>query len=112
MFNIHSIKTKLVVVLAIIMGLLLLGQILFITPIIKEANRETAFIINGFVFAFIVCAVILTVICQVAFRPLNSLLENIKSGKFQTGKKYPKHEVGQLAKEFNSVYSNLLQSGK
>ena len=36
MFNIHSIKTKLVVVLAVIMGLLLLGQILFIAPIIKK----------------------------------------------------------------------------
>ena len=36
MFNIHSIKTKLVAVLAIIMGLLLLGQVLFITPIITK----------------------------------------------------------------------------
>jgi len=112
MFNIHSIKTKLVVVLAVIMGLLLLGQILFITSIIKEANRETSFIISGFVLAFIIYAVILIVIIQKTFKPLNSLLENIKSGKFQPGKKYPKHEVGQLAKEFNSVYSNLLQSGK
>ena len=84
MFNIHSIKTKLVAVLAVIMGLLLLGQILFITSIIKEANRETSFIISGFVLAFIICAVILIVIIQITFRPLNSLLENIKSGKFQT----------------------------
>jgi len=112
MLNIHSIKTKLVAVLAVIMGLLLLGQILFISSIIKEANRETSFIISAFVLAFIIYAVILTVLCQVAFRPLNSLLENIKSGKFQTGKKYPKHEVGQLAKEFDSIYSNLLHSNK
>jgi len=80
--------------------------------IIKEANRKTAFIINGFVIAFIICALVLIVLCQVAFRPLNSLLEKIKSGKFQTDNKYPKHEVGQLAKEFNSIYSNLLQSDK
>jgi len=112
MFNIHSIKTKLIAVLAVIMGLLLLGQILFISSVIKEASRETAFIISAFVLAFIICAVILIVIIQITFRPLNNLLENIKSGKFQTGNKYPKHEIGQLAKEFNSVYSNLLQSGK
>jgi len=112
MFNIHSIKTKLAGVLAVIMGLLLLGQILFITSIIKEANRETSFIISGFVLAFVICAVILMVIIQIIFRPLDSLIENIKSGKFETCKEYPEHEVGQLAKEFNSIYSNLLQSDK
>ncbi|RPH51772.1 MAG: PAS domain S-box protein [Desulfobacteraceae bacterium] len=80
--------------------------------IVKEANREKAFIINGFIVAFILCAFILTFIIQVAFKPLTSLIENIKSGKFQSGNKYPKHEIGQLAKEFNTVYSNLLKSEK
>ncbi|MDQ1331198.1 MAG: hypothetical protein QG578_1465 [Thermodesulfobacteriota bacterium] len=112
MFNIHSIKTKLVAVLAVIMGLLLLGQILFISSIIKEPNRETSFIISAFIFAFIICAVIIILIIRVDFKPLKNLLEIIKSGKFQTDKKYPKHEVGQLAKEFNSVYSNLLKADK
>ena len=55
---------------------------------------------------------ILSVIIQVAFRSLNSILENIKSGGVKPGGKYPKHEFGQLAKEFDSVYSNMIQSGK
>lgn len=80
--------------------------------VITEASAEARFIISIFIGCFCIGLSIAALIVQKSLRPLFKLIKNIQSGSSERASDYPRDEIGQLADQYHTLYSDLYQSTK
>lgn len=78
--------------------------------ILIEARQEAKILTNLFIFGFVLIVIIFLFLIKLALNPLTNLIKNIKTGNIQSKQNFSKDEIGQLTKEFNSMYYELFKS--
>ncbi len=80
--------------------------------IISAANAEVRLITFVILGCFTIGLLMAALIVQLALRPLFRLVGNIQAGAVDIHMDYPKDEIGQLAFQYNVLYSDLHQSNE
>jgi signal transduction histidine kinase len=78
--------------------------------IVSSAERDANLLWRFLVLAFLVSAVLVAGVIQVTLQPLGRLVRRLASGAPPVVGNYPKDEIGQLAREFAGLYTDLYNS--
>ena len=80
--------------------------------IIAQTDKEVRFIMFVIFGCFSIGLFIAGLLVQMALRPLFRLVRHIRSGAVDIPLDYPKDEIGQLALQYNQLYTDLYQSNE
>lgn len=76
--------------------------------IVQHARYKTNIYLSCMTLFSLLVLLGLIYLVQYALAPLLSVLRSIKSGTIRNETKFPKDEIGQIAREFTSLYSELI----
>jgi len=78
--------------------------------IMARSQQNALLITEFFAVAFLISAMIVGFVIQYTLKPLSRLVRAIEAGKIDPQPVYPRDEIGQIARKFDQLYSNLYQS--